>query len=205
MHNLIWTSCSRCSMQKIYAECKYWSCDSSVMKGTGLSLSMSLTCRCVDQNHLVKPRSLRSAHRRVYHQETCYLYPQLQPGRWEQVGLLWSDLGYTCTSSVYVWQSCCKFFPFDMQKLAQKINARQLTRTLKKLTCTVTYEEKHLTSIDTLEIQLTRFTRQLEYCKLQLKYPGNITHNIRRTSYSYIVTFNFALAIFFVTGSWDGD
>ena len=31
--------------------------------------------------------------------------------------------------SVYVWQSFCKFFSFDTQKLAQKKNARQLTRT----------------------------------------------------------------------------
>ena len=45
-------------------------------------------------------------------------------------------------------------------------------------------DEKH-TSIDTLEIEMTRITRQLKYCKVQFKYPENITHNIRRTSYSH--------------------
>ena len=33
----------------------------------------------------------------------------------------------------------------------------------------MTYEEKTHMSIDTLEIQMTRITRQLEYRKLQLK------------------------------------
>ena len=55
-------------------------------------------------------------------------------------------------------------------------------------------------SIDTLEIQMESITRQLEYYKLQLVYPKNITHNIRRTSYThYMLKFNFALAISFVT------
>ena len=37
-------------------------------------------------------------------------------------------------------------------------------------------EEKH-TSIDTLEIEMTCITRQLEYFKLHLKYLENITYN----------------------------
>ena len=36
-----------------------------------------------------------------------------------------------------------------------------------------------------LEIEMTHITRQLKYNKLQLKYPENITHNIRRTSYTH--------------------
>ena len=42
---------------------------------------------------------------------------------------------------------------------------------------------------------MTRVTRQLEYYKLQLKYPENIIHNSRRAS--YILMFNFAFVIFF--------
>ena len=34
----------------------------------------------------------------------------------------------------------------------------------------MTCEEKNLMSIETLEIQMARITRQLEYYKLQLKY-----------------------------------
>ena len=56
-------------------------------------------------------------------------------------------------------------------------------------------------SIDTLEIEMIHITRQLEHYKLQLKYPENITHNNRRTSYTHILKFNFALAISFVNGS----
>ena len=42
-------------------------------------------------------------------------------------------------------------------------------------------------SINTLEIEMTHIARQLEYHKLQLKYPENIlTHNIRRTSYTLL-------------------
>ena len=33
-------------------------------------------------------------------------------------------------------------------------------------------------SIDTLEIEMTRFTRRLEYFKWQLKYLENISHNM---------------------------
>ena len=59
------------------------------------------------------------------------------------------------------------FFSFHMQKInAQKINARQLTRTFKKVTCIMTCEGENHTSIDTLEIELTHITRQLEYYKL---------------------------------------
>ena len=71
-----------------------------------------------------------------------------------------------------MWDQCiclAKFlqvFSFDTQKLGQKINARQLTRTFWKLTRTVTCEGKKHMSIDTLEIQMTRITRQLEYYKL---------------------------------------
>ena len=32
--------------------------------------------------------------------------------------------------------------------------------------------------MDTLEIEMTCITRQLEYYKLQLKYLENITHNM---------------------------
>ena len=39
-----------------------------------------------------------------------------------------------------------------------------------------------------LEIEMTRITRQLKYYKLQLKYPENITHNNRRTSYTHLHT-----------------
>ena len=48
-------------------------------------------------------------------------------------------------------------------------------------------EEKH-TSIDMLEIEMTRITRQLKYNKLQFKYPENITHNSRKTSYTHLHT-----------------
>ena len=62
-------------------------------------------------------------------------------------------------------------------------------------------EEKNHTSIDTLEIETTCITRQLEYYKLQLTYPENITHNNRRIPIlTYILRFNFALVIFFVNG-----
>ena len=42
-------------------------------------------------------------------------------------------------------------------------------------------------SIETLEIQMTHSTRQLEYYKLQLMYSENITHN-SRTSYTHLHT-----------------
>ena len=35
---------------------------------------------------------------------------------------------------------------------------------------------------------MTHITRQLEYYKLQLKYPENITHNNRKTSYTHLHT-----------------
>ena len=38
--------------------------------------------------------------------------------------------------------------------------------------------------MDTLEIEMTSNIRQIKYYKLQLKYPENVTHNSRRTSYS---------------------
>ena len=41
-------------------------------------------------------------------------------------------------------------------------------------------KKKH-TSIDTLDIEMTRITRQLKYYKLQLEYTENITHNIRKS------------------------
>ena len=47
-------------------------------------------------------------------------------------------------------------------------------------------EEEINISIETLEIEMTCITRQLEYDKLQLEYPENITHNSRRTSYPHI-------------------
>ena len=43
-------------------------------------------------------------------------------------------------------------------------------------------------SIGTLAIKVIRITRQLKYYKVQLKYPENITHNSRRTSYTYLHT-----------------
>ena len=46
-------------------------------------------------------------------------------------------------------------------------------------------KKKHK-SIDTLEIKMTRITRQLEYYILQLKYPENITHNSRRNFYTHL-------------------
>ena len=56
-------------------------------------------------------------------------------------------------------------------------------------------------SIDTLEIEMTRITRQHEYYKLQLKYSENIIHN-SRTSYvlTYKLQFSVVLVISFVTG-----
>ena len=36
--------------------------------------------------------------------------------------------------------------------------------------------------------RMTCITRQFEYYELQLKYPENITHNIRRTSYTHLHT-----------------
>ena len=64
------------------------------------------------------------------------------------------------------------------------------------------------TSIDTLETEMTCITRQLKFYKLQFKYPENITHNSRRTSYTHILKLNLVLAMPFVTGTsygWDGD
>ena len=55
------------------------------------------------------------------------------------------------------------------------------------MTCKNLHKNK-CTSIDTLEIEMTRITRQLEYYKLQLKYPENITHNNRGTSYTHLHT-----------------
>ena len=54
-------------------------------------------------------------------------------------------------------------------------------------------EELKHTSIDTLEIEMAHIiTRQLElrleYYKLQLKYPENVTHNSRTTSYTHLHT-----------------
>ena len=49
------------------------------------------------------------------------------------------------------------------------------------------WRKKH-TSIDTLEIEMTRITRQFKYYKVQLKYPENITHNSRRTSSTHLHT-----------------
>ena len=98
----------------------------------------------------------------------------------------WSQHETALPLSVYVWQSFCKFSSFDMQKFAQKINARQLTRTFRSWhVLRLVKKNKHI-SIDTLEIDVTRITRQLEYYKLQLKYPENITHNNRRTSYTHL-------------------
>ena len=48
---------------------------------------------------------------------------------------------------------------------------------------------KNNTSIDTLEIEMTSIIRQLKYYKLQLKYPKNIIHCNRRTSYTYLHTY----------------
>ena len=50
-------------------------------------------------------------------------------------------------------------------------------------------KKKNHTSIDTLEFEMTRITRQLEYCKLQLKYLENITHNSSITSYTHLHTY----------------
>ena len=57
-------------------------------------------------------------------------------------------------------------------------------------------------SIDTLEIEMTRITRQHEYYELQLKYSENIIHNSRRTSYvlTYKLQFSVVLVISFVIG-----
>ena len=52
----------------------------------------------------------------------------------------------------------------------------------------MTCEEKKHMSIDTLEIEMTRITRQLEFYKLQLKYLENITHNNKITSYTHLHT-----------------
>ena len=35
---------------------------------------------------------------------------------------------------------------------------------------------------------MTRITRQIKYYKLKLKYPENITHNSKRTSYTHLHT-----------------
>ena len=50
---------------------------------------------------------------------------------------------------------------------------------------TVTCEGKKHASIDMLEIEMTRITRQLKYYEVQLKYMENITYNNRRTSYTH--------------------
>jgi hypothetical protein len=61
-------------------------------------------------------------------------------------------------------------------------------------------QQKH-TSIVTLEIEMTCITRQLKYCKVQLKYPENITHNIKRTSCTHLHNkFTLVIVIPFVTG-----
>ena len=76
--------------------------------------------------------------------------------------------------NVYVWQRFCKFFSFDMHILEVD-------------TYCDLWGKKH-TSIDTLEIEMTRIARQLEYYKLQLKYPENSSNNNRRTSYTHLHT-----------------
>ena len=53
-------------------------------------------------------------------------------------------------------------------------------------------------SIDKLEIQMTRISRQLEYYKLRLKYQVPITLG-ELPKLTYILKFSFALAIFFCT------
>ena len=54
-------------------------------------------------------------------------------------------------------------------------------------------------STNTLEIEMTRVTRQLEYFKLQLKYLENITITLGELpKLTYILKFSFALAIFFL-------
>ena len=81
--------------------------------------------------------------------------------------LLWCEsINRSCTflsvgSTVYFWQSFCKFLIFDTQKLAKKETTHQLTRTTWIWTCTVTCEEKNHTSIDTLKIEMARTTRHV--------------------------------------------
>jgi hypothetical protein len=48
-------------------------------------------------------------------------------------------------------------------------------------------ENKHM-SIDKLEFEMTRITRQLKYYRLHLKYSENITHDSRRISYIQLHT-----------------
>ena len=93
--------------------------------------------------------------------------------------------------SVCVWQSFCKFFTFDIQKLTptqiKKCSSID-THNLEVDTYYDFWRKKKYTSIDMLEIEITRITRQLKYYKLQFKYPENITHNIRRISYTHLHT-----------------
>ena len=82
-----------------------------------------------------------------------------------------------------------KFSSFDMQKLAQKLNALSIDTLILEVDTygDLGWKKKH-TWGDTLEIEMTRMTRQLEFCKLQLNYPENISHNNRRTSCTHLHT-----------------
>ena len=76
-----------------------------------------------------------------------------------------------------------------MRKLAQKkkthINWHAQFRNWHVLRLVKKKKKKHM-SIDTPKIEMTRITKQLQYYKLQLKYPENITHNNRRTSCTHL-------------------
>ena len=50
-------------------------------------------------------------------------------------------------------------FDIDTQKIAHEKNACQLSRPIQNWTCSVTCEEKNHTSLDIIEIEMTRTTR----------------------------------------------
>ena len=77
-------------------------------------------------------------------------------------------------------------FHFCHAKTCTKNKCTSIDTHFFKLTRTVTCEEQKHTSLDTLEIEMTCIIRQFEYYKLKLKYPENITHNSRRTSYTHL-------------------
>jgi hypothetical protein len=56
---------------------------------------------------------------------------------------------------------------------------------------------KKYMSIDTLEIEMACITRKLNNCKLQVKYPENLTHKSRFNSQQFVSIYHLHLIIWF--------
>ena len=96
-------------------------------------------------------------------------------------------------TSVYVWQSFCKFFTFDMQKLAPK---NKIEGTKLHINWDAQFRSWHILWLVKKNTHVNWHFKNWndtcyqarKYHKLQLKYPENITHNNRRTSYTHLRT-----------------